>query len=137
MSGSFERAVSKKRRRGDRSNVMSAVSTWARHVSAASLVITTSHRETRVYAFIVPSSSFTRSVVMTTAELHPGKRCVCWEKEDYWGQWSLHVPLSLTHIHTQAFPQHAVRLRTSTCQYVNLLFDVDGAGHLCFCCSFN
>lgn len=31
---------------------MSAVSTQPRHVSAASLVITTSHRETRVFAFI-------------------------------------------------------------------------------------
>lgn len=51
---SFERAeeLSAKWRRGDRSNVMSVVSMQLQHVSAASLVITTSHRETRVFAFI-------------------------------------------------------------------------------------
>lgn len=62
---SFERAgeLSAKWKRGDRSNVMSVVSMQLRHVSAASLVITTSHRETGVFAFICsccpphPSSS--------------------------------------------------------------------------------
>ncbi|CAB1447697.1 unnamed protein product [Pleuronectes platessa] len=70
---------------------MRAAWTQPRLVSAASLVLTTSHRETRVFAFIcscnpprpppitppppppLPPSS-TGPVAVTTAELHPGQR---------------------------------------------------------------
>lgn len=127
-------------KRGDRSNVMSEASTQARHVSAASLVIATSHRETREFAFICrctpPPNTLThppsspQPVAMTTVELHPGKRCVGWEKEDYWGQWSLRLPLSLTHIHSPAFPQRSAWLCPSTYQDNTLVFHNNRAKHV-------
>lgn len=85
----------------------------------------TEKQECLLLSAVVPSSSSSSTtwpVVIATAELHPGKRCVYWEKEDYWGQWSLHVPLSLTHIHTQAFPQHAPSLHKHvSTQYLTVM----------------
>lgn len=138
-SSSSQQAVSKMKG-GDRSNVMSAVSTQAWHVSAASLVITTSHRETRVFAFIcrcslIPPpplgrSSWQRWSSTQERDVYAGRKRII-------GVSGLCMCLCLSRTFTHKLSHSTLHVCTNTFQRRNAVFDSNEARQSCFYCLFN